>query len=121
MSNLCRFCGKELTTDFADLGLSPISNEYLSAENSRKGQMFYPLHARVCSDCFLVQADAYSSPEKIFNDYKYLSSNSQMWLKHAEEYVDMITDSMLCRTWTFLDISTFLLLFPRPSEYRLIR
>lgn len=94
MSNLCRFCGKELTTDFADLGLSPISNEYLSAENSRKGQMFYPLHARVCSDCFLVQADAYSSPEKIFNDYKYLSSNSQMWLKHAEEYVDMITDRL---------------------------
>ena len=90
MKNLCRFCGKELTTDFADLGLSPISNEYLSAENSRKGQMFYPLHARVCSECFLVQADAYSSPEKIFDDYKYLSSNSQMWLKHAENYVNMI-------------------------------
>lgn len=90
MKNLCRFCGKELTTDFADLGLSPISNEYLSAENSRKGQMFYPLHARVCSECFLVQADAYSSPEKIFDDYKYLSSNSQMWLRHAENYVNMI-------------------------------
>ncbi len=94
MKNLCRFCGKELTTDFADLGLSPISNEYLSAENSRKGQMFYPLHARVCSDCFLVQADAYSSPEKIFDDYKYLSSNSQMWLKHAENYVNMITERL---------------------------
>ncbi len=90
MKKLCRFCGKELTTDFADLGLSPISNEYLSAENSCKGQMFYPLRARVCSECFLVQVDAYSSPEKIFDDYKYLSSNSQMWLKHAENYVNMI-------------------------------
>lgn len=92
--NKCRFCGKDLTVDFADLGLTPISTEYLSEENSIKGEMFYPLHARVCSECFLVQADVYSSPEKIFNDYWYLSSNSQMWLDHASKYVDMITDKL---------------------------
>lgn len=94
MNRKCRFCGKELKTNFVDLGLSPVSTEYLSVDSSLKGEMFYPLHVRVCSECFLVQADVYSSPEKIFNDYKYLSSNSQAWLKHAEAYVDMITGKL---------------------------
>lgn len=94
MNRKCRFCGKELKTNFVDLGLSPVSTEYLSVDSSLKGEMFYPLHVRVCSECFLVQADVYSSPEKIFNDYKYLSSNSQAWLQHAEAYVDMITGKL---------------------------
>lgn len=93
-NNKCRFCGKDLEVTFADLGLSPVSTEYLSVENSKKGEMFYPLHVKVCSDCFLVQAEVYSTPEKIFNDYRYLSSNSKMWLKHAENYVNMITERL---------------------------
>lgn len=93
-NNKCRFCGKDLEITFADLGLSPVSTEYLSVENSKKGEMFYPLNVKVCSECFLVQAEVYSTPEKIFNDYRYLSSNSNMWLKHAENYVNMISDRL---------------------------
>lgn len=90
----CRFCGKQLNVTFADLSLSPISTEYLSVENSNNGEMFYPLRVNVCTECFLVQAEVYSMPEKIFNDYKYLSSNSNMWLKHAENYVTMINKKL---------------------------
>lgn len=94
MSNKCRFCGKELKYDFVDLGLSPLADEFLSAENSLKGQMFYPLKVKVCDNCFLVQAGEYSSPEKLFHDYKYMSSNSAMWLKHASDYADMIVERL---------------------------
>lgn len=94
MNNYCRFCGNELKDTFVNLGLSPVSTEYLSKENSKKGEMFYPLHVQVCSQCFLVQAEVYSSPEKIFNDYRYLSSNSMMWLNHAKNYVSMITKKL---------------------------
>lgn len=86
----CRFCGKELKHTFVDLGLSPVSNEYLAEKNLDKGQYFYPLNVKVCEDCKLVQAMEYQKPTDIFTDYKYFSSFSKSWLKHCEEYVNMI-------------------------------
>lgn len=90
----CRFCGKELKYTFADLGLSPVSNEYLGKEDLEKGQYFYPLNVKVCEDCFMVQALLYQKPENIFTDYKYFSSFSTSWLKHCKAYVDMITNRL---------------------------
>lgn len=86
----CRFCGKELKHTFVDLGLSPVSNEYVTEENLDKGQYFYPLNVKVCGSCKLVQALEYQKPAEIFTDYKYFSSFSKSWLKHSENYVNMI-------------------------------
>jgi SAM-dependent methyltransferase len=52
---------------------------------------FYPLHVFVCEECFLVQLEEFVSPEEIFSEYAYFSSYSDSWLKHAEQYVNMIT------------------------------
>jgi 2-polyprenyl-3-methyl-5-hydroxy-6-metoxy-1,4-benzoquinol methylase len=76
------------------MGFSPISTEYLSEENCKNPQMFYPLVVKVCSDCFLVQTEVYADPKKIFDNYKYLSSNSQAWLNHAKAYTDMIIERL---------------------------
>lgn len=86
----CRFCGEPLTHTFLDLGLSPLANEYLTDEDCRVGQFFYPLVVRVCSKCFLTQAEEYQTPEHIFRKYNYFSSYSTSWLKHCREYVEMI-------------------------------
>jgi SAM-dependent methyltransferase len=48
---------------------------------------FYPLHALVCENCFLVQLEQFESPQAIFSDYVYFSSYSDMWLAHAKKYV----------------------------------
>ena len=53
----CRFCGQELNHTLADLGLSPLANEYLKEGDLARGQMFYPLKVQVCSQCFLAQAE----------------------------------------------------------------
>lgn len=91
MNNIaCRFCGKPLNHTFADLGLSPLSNEYISQDDVMKGQHFYPLIVNVCDDCFLVQAIEFTKPQDIFSDYKYFSSYSKSWLAHCNAYVDMI-------------------------------
>ena len=74
--NKCRFCGNELNYTFADLAMSPLSNSYIPLEDADKGQMTYPLHARVCEKCFLVQLEEFESPEDIFSDYAYFSSYS---------------------------------------------
>jgi len=52
---------------------------------------FYPLHAYLCEQCFLVQVQAYVSPEAIFTEYAYFSSYSDSWLAHAKAYAEMIT------------------------------
>ena len=88
MTNTCRFCDAELHQSFCDLGMSPLSNSYLSAELLQQMEPFYPLHAYVCSACFLVQLPEVESPQNIFSDYAYFSSYSDSWLSHAKEYTD---------------------------------
>jgi SAM-dependent methyltransferase len=86
----CRFCNAKLSVTFADLGMSPPSNSYLSADQLNKVERYYPLHAWVCSECRLVQLEQFETPEQIFSDYAYFSSYSQSWLDHAKKYVQMM-------------------------------
>ncbi len=87
----CRFCATPLEHSFCDLGMSPMSNEYLSTQDLLLPESFYPLHAYVCAQCFLVQLEAFETPERIFGDYAYFSSYSQSWLDHARAYCDVMT------------------------------
>ena len=83
----CRFCETPLKHSFVDLGMSPLSNSYLTADQLNVMEPFYPLHLFVCSQCFLVQLPEFQSPEQIFSDYAYFSSYSKSWLEHAKAYV----------------------------------
>jgi SAM-dependent methyltransferase len=87
----CRFCGAPLDHTFVDLGLSPLCESYVAAADLNAGETFYPLHAYVCGQCFLVQLEQYVSAEEIFRDYAYFSSYSDSWLAHSRAYVEMIT------------------------------
>lgn len=85
----CRSCGAELEHTFCDLGMSPLSNAFLDAQQLHEMEPFYPLHAYVCGSCFLVQLQEFESPQHIFaEDYAYFSSYSQTWLDHARDYTD---------------------------------
>ncbi|HEX3628126.1 MAG TPA: class I SAM-dependent methyltransferase [Verrucomicrobiae bacterium] len=86
----CFFCASPLTQTFIDLGMSPLCESYVSREQLNQMEAFYPLHARVCSQCFLVQLEEYVSPEHIFTEYAYFSSYSDSWVQHAKDYTDMI-------------------------------
>ena len=88
---LCLFCGTPLSHTFVDLGMSPLSNSYLTKEQLQSMEPFYPLHVRACGSCFLVQLPEFESPEKIFGDYAYFSSYSDTWLHHAKTYAKVIT------------------------------
>ncbi|HXG23104.1 MAG TPA: hypothetical protein VNJ09_01010, partial [Chthonomonadales bacterium] len=89
---VCRFCGTGLVHTFCDLGMSPLSNAFLSKDQLGRMEPFYPLHAYVCHQCFLVQLEEFESPEKIFGDYAYFSSYSDSWLDHARRYVDQMIE-----------------------------
>ena len=88
----CRFCSAPLRYVFADLGVSPLANSYLTADELNKVEPFYPLRVWVCDECFLVQAEDFESPEHIFSDYAYFSSYSESWLEHARSYVENMVE-----------------------------
>lgn len=88
ISGPCRFCQKPLSTLFCDLGMSPLSNDFLKPDQIQQKESFYPLKVYFCDSCFLVQLHEFESPEHIFSDYAYCSSYSDTWLKHCQRYVD---------------------------------
>lgn len=88
----CRFCGTKLEHTFVDLGMSPLCESFLLGEQLNQMEAFYPLHAYVCGKCFLVQLEAYVTPEHIFNDYAYFSSYSDSWLAHAKKYTEQMVE-----------------------------
>lgn len=82
----CRSCDAKIEKPFLSLGMSPLSNRFLSQEQVSKMEPFYPLETYVCPECFLVQLKAFESPENIFSDYVYFSSYSTSWLDHVKNY-----------------------------------
>ena len=90
----CLFCATPLRHTFVDLGMSPLCESYLTAEQLNQMEPFYPLHVWVCEACFLVQVEEYVRPEGIFTEYAYFSSYSDSWLAHARAYVDMISERL---------------------------
>ncbi len=90
-SPICRSCGAPLEQTFLDLGDQPLANAYLTAEQLAAGDdPVYPLHARVCGTCWLVQVESVVPPEAIFSDYAYFSSYSDSWLAHCASYVEAV-------------------------------
>jgi C-methyltransferase-like protein/putative zinc binding protein/methyltransferase family protein len=87
----CRFCDTRLAHTLCDLGMSPLCESILAADQTNQMEPFYPLKVWVCHKCLLVQLEQYVSAEHIFTEYAYFSAFSTAWLEHARSYVAMIT------------------------------
>jgi hypothetical protein len=98
----CRFCDTPLKDTVVDLGMSPLCESYLALEQLDRMEPFYPLHVRVCRQCYLVQVGEYVRAEEIFGEYAYFSSFSTAWLKHADDYVRMITERLALDSNSFV-------------------
>lgn len=90
----CRACGSPLTQSVVDLGVQPPCNSVVPPEHFNAAELFYPLHAKVCGSCYLVQLDTDVSPESIYTEYSYFSSYSDSWMAHAREYTEMIVQRL---------------------------
>jgi SAM-dependent methyltransferase len=85
----CRACGGSLTVTMADLGLQPASNAFIATAAAVADERRFPLRAKVCDVCRLVQVDYDVSPQELFGNYVYFSSYSDHWLEHAQRYCEM--------------------------------
>jgi C-methyltransferase C-terminal domain/Putative zinc binding domain/Methyltransferase domain len=85
----CRFCSAPVHHTFVDLGMSPLCESYVPAERLNAMEPFYPLHAKICERCLLVQLEEFVAADEIFTEYAYFSSYSDSWVAHARAYVEM--------------------------------
>jgi SAM-dependent methyltransferase len=90
----CRLCSAALKYSFVDLGMSPLCESFLAADQLDSMERYYPLRTQVCEHCFLVQLSEYVSPESIFSEYAYFSSYSTSWVAHAKAYCEMVRDRL---------------------------
>jgi SAM-dependent methyltransferase len=87
----CRFCNNKLEHSVIDLGMSPLCQKHVKPEHANDMEKFYPLHAFVCSNCWLMQLEEFATPDEIFaDDYAYFSSYSESWLQHARKYTELM-------------------------------
>jgi hypothetical protein len=85
-----------------DLGKSPLCESFLPAELLETMEPFYPLHVRVCTECWLAQLPSFVPPDEIFHEYAYFSAYSDSWVEHARVYVDMITSRLSLGSKSFV-------------------
>lgn len=91
--HICRHCGAPLSLVLADLGASPVANDYLDPTTWGGMEPFYPLKVCVCTECRLAQTIDLLDHAALFrDDYAYFSSHSSTWLDHARAYVAKIVE-----------------------------
>ncbi|MFF2809527.1 class I SAM-dependent methyltransferase [Streptomyces sp. NPDC058000] len=83
----CRLCGSEAMASVVDLGATPPCESFLAADQLDEAEPAYPLHLRVCTDCWLAQIPPLITPEETFTQYAYFSSYSTSWVEHARTFV----------------------------------
>ena len=115
----CRFCAARLERTVIDLGMSPLCERFLDADEIRLMEPFYPLRVFACEECYLVQLEALVPPEEIFTEYAYFSSYSSSWVEHARRYVEMIAGSARARAGRLRRRARFERRLPAPAFPRL--
>ncbi|MEU7581710.1 class I SAM-dependent methyltransferase [Streptomyces sp. NPDC041068] len=83
----CRLCGSATLASVVDLGATPPCESFLAADRLDEPEPAYPLHLRVCTDCWLAQIPPLITPEETFSEYAYFSSFSTSWVEHARAFV----------------------------------
>lgn len=89
----CRVCNSPLI-EFFSLGQMPLVNSFLRDEKEFLGEGKYDLSVGFCQECYLVQLINTVPPEKLFRNYVYFSSTSQLFLKHCEETANYLTKKL---------------------------
>jgi hypothetical protein len=88
-----------------DLGELPIANELHTGLN--ENYECFPLSMKICADCGLGQVENLISPERLFEDYRYLSSVSYNFMLHARKYaLELISKLSLDSSSLVLEIAS---------------
>lgn len=79
----CRLCGARLHRSLIDLGCLPLANRTVTAQDP---DPVFPLHARICDICMLVQVSDVAAPEAQGPRPAFLASRSPAAVEQAARF-----------------------------------
>src|SRR5215207_11139607 len=88
----CRSCDSAELTSVLSLGDLPLANAFIEPEAQGIADDRFPLELVFCRSCALVQLDETVSPDKLFTEYPYFSSQSQTFVNHAGDLVERVLE-----------------------------
>jgi hypothetical protein len=86
----CRSCGNGRLVSVVSLGSLPLANAFVPAGELDTPDERFPLDLQFCRSCALVQIADTVSPDRLFTEYPYFSSQSQTFVDHAEQLVNRV-------------------------------
>jgi SAM-dependent methyltransferase len=102
--NDCRLCEGKLEKMFS-FTPTPPGDKYLPKEDFSKKAVTYPLDVVLCNRCGLLQLAHTVSPEILYKDYIYLTSNSLGLDTHFKEYArEVIKDIKIPKKSLVIDV-----------------
>ena len=103
----CRICGAQTLKKFLSLGPSPLANNFLTTEQLRRREPYFPLDVCVCTTCWLVQLADVVPPETMFAQYLYLTGASPpMRLHFAGLAADLVRRFSPPRASLIIDVGS---------------
>ena len=87
----CRLCKSKKLRKVFDLKKTPLANSLIKRIDLRKKHKFYPLALSFCKSCGHAQLSHAVSPNKMFDNYLYLSNTSKQSRDHFKNYANQIT------------------------------
>jgi len=120
----CRLCGSTSLELVLSLRPTPPANELRSASETGKEQEKFPLDIFFCNDCHHCQLLDVVSPERLFQNYVYVSGTSPVFVKHFQNYAsDVLKKYNLSPGGFVVDVGSndgTLLQFFKQAGYRVL-
>src|SRR5207245_3789402 len=81
----CRGCGSSDLLRYLDMGVTPLANSYLRAEQLGTAEPAAELALQICANCGLSQLTRVVDRDLMFRNYLYVSSTTQTLRDHCAE------------------------------------
>jgi 2-polyprenyl-3-methyl-5-hydroxy-6-metoxy-1,4-benzoquinol methylase len=87
----CRFCKKETLQSYLDLGFTPLADRFLTEQQFREPEPYYPLVVALCTNCGLSQLNHTVDPSALYQeDYPYSMSLTKTGDSHYGGFADAV-------------------------------
>jgi SAM-dependent methyltransferase len=88
----CLVCNSENLESILDLGMHPLADTFLKAEDLAEREIVFPLIVDLCLRCGQVQLKCVTNPDDRYSnhEYSYTSSNSPVSRDHWREYTEEV-------------------------------
>ena len=88
----CRSCDNTRLERVVSLGNTPLANNLLEDKNQE--DELYPLQMNFCPKCYNCQLSHSVPREKMFDNYLYVSSTTDVFRKHFKDTADLLCDEL---------------------------